>query len=184
VFQEALIQSLTQLEAAKSQGYLRDFALIGGLAVAAWGVPRATQDLGFAAAVGSADPHAAAAFLGGRYDAGDPDDPLQGVIHLSIGPSGATVPLQLVLFPTSLAQLIFRHVESLPVMGRSVPIVCWQVMILLKLYAGGPQDRLDAQQILNARQPQRDELHRMARMAESVGLSDEWTAFSESFLSQ
>lgn len=153
MFQEALIQSLTQLEAAKSRGYLRDFALIGGFAVAAWGVPRATHDLDFAVAIGSADPQAAAAFLGGQYDAGDPDDPLQGVIHLSIGPDHASVPLQLVVFPPSLAEMIFRHVESLTVMERIVPVVCWQVLILLKLYAGGPQDRLDAQQILKARQP-------------------------------
>lgn len=180
MFQEALIHSLTQLDRAKSGGYLRDFALIGGFAVAAWGVPRATHDLDFAVATGSADPHAAAAFLGGRYAAGDPDDPLQGVIHLSVEQDHASVPLQLVVFPPSFADMIFRHVERLPVMGRIVPVVSWQVLILLKLYAGGPQDRLDARQILKARHPMQDELQRMTGMAESVELLEPWLALLDS----
>lgn len=184
MFQEALIQSLTRLQAAKRRGYLRDFALIGGFAVSAWGVPRATHDLDFAVAIGSADPKAAAAFLGGQYDAGDQDDPLQGVIHLSIGPDHAPVPLQLVVFPPTLADMIFRHVESLPVMERIVPVVCWQVLILLKLYAGGPQDRLDAQQVLKARQPRQHDLQQMMDMAESAGVSEEWIALSNAYLSQ
>lgn len=184
MFQEALIQSLTKLETAKSRGYLRDFALIGGFAVSAWGVPRATQDLDFAVTIGAADPQAAARFLGGRYDRGDRDDPLQGVIHLSVGPDHASVPLQLVVFPPSLADMIFRHVESLPVMERIVPVVGWQVLILLKLYAGGPQDRLDAQQILKARQPQQHDLQQMRGMAESAGVLEEWLALSNAHLTQ
>jgi hypothetical protein len=180
VFQEALIQSLTKLDVAKSRGYVRDFALIGGFAVAAWGVPRATHDLDFAVVIGSADPQAAAAFLGGRYDAGDPDDPLQGVIHLSIGPDHGSVPLQLVVFPPPFADVIFRQIEPLPVMDRIVPVVCWQVLILLKLYAGGPQDKFDAQQILKARQPQQADLQRITDMAYSLGLSEEWLALSNS----
>lgn len=184
MFQEALIQSLAQLQAAKSHGYLRDFALIGGFAVAAWGVPRATHDLDFAIAIGAAHPQEAAAFLGGQYDAGDPDDPLQGVIHCSIGPDHASVPLQLVVFPPTLDDMIFRHIESLPVMGRIVPVVCWQILILLKLYAGGPQDRLDAQQILKARQPQQYDLQEMRDMAKSAGLLEEWIALLNAHLSQ
>ena len=182
MFQEALIQSLTKLQTAKSRGYLHDFALIGGFAVSAWGVPRATHDLDFAVAIGPADPQTAARFLGGQYDPGDRDDPLQGVIHISIGPDHASVPLQLVMFPPTLADMIFRHVESLPVMGRIV--VCWQALILLKLYAGGPQDRLDAQQILKARQPQQHDLQQMRGMAESAGVLEEWIALSNAYLSQ
>lgn len=126
----------------------------------------------------------AATYLGGQYDAGDPDDPLQGVIHLSIGPDHASVPLQLVVFPQTLADVIFRHVEPLPVMERIVPVVSWQILILLKLYAGGPQDRLNAQQILKARQPQQHDLQELRDMAESVGLLEEWMALSKAYASQ
>lgn len=157
MFAEALIHSLRQLEAAQARGFVRDFALIGGFAVAAWGVPRATQDLDFAVAVGSADPRAAAEFLGGQYEEGDADDPLRGVIHLTAGAPHESVPLQLVLFPPAITDLIFHRIEAVPLMDRMVPVVGWSVLIILKLYACGPQDRLDAEQILKARQPQQEE---------------------------
>jgi Domain of unknown function (DUF1814). len=180
VFQEALVQSLTHLEAAQRRGLLHHFALIGGFAVAAWGVPRATHDFDFAIALGASDPRAAAEFLGGEYEAGDAEDPLQGVIHLSLGPAPASVPVQLVIFPPAFADLVFRHVESLPLMERIVPVVSWPVLILLKLYAGGPQDLVDAQQILRARQPHQSDLERLRGMAESAGLLKEWASLSHS----
>lgn len=180
MFQEALVQCLTHLEAAQRRGLLHRFALIGGFAVAAWGVPRATHDFDFAIALGGADPRAVTEFLGGDYEAGDADDPLQGVIRLSLGPAPASVPVQLVIFPPSFADLVFRHVESLPVMDRTIPVVSWPVLILLKLYAGGPQDLVDAQQILKARQPDQSELERLRSMAESAGLLKEWASLSHS----
>lgn len=183
MFEQALINSLRQLESAKRRGLLRDFALIGGFAVAAWGYPRATQDFDFAAAIGSSDPQAVAASLGGRYEAGDPDDPLRGVIHLSVGLGHELVPLQLVLFPPALADLIFRHVEPVLLMEHHVPVVSWQVLVLLKLYAGGPQDRIDADHILRARQPQQADLESLQGLAASVDLLEEWKALSRPYLS-
>lgn len=182
MFEQALIDSLSLLETAKSRGLLRDFALIGGFAVAAWGVPRATQDFDFAAVIGSSDPQAVAASLGGRYEAGDPDDPLRGVIHLSVGAGQKSIPLQLVLFPPALADLIFRHVEPVLLMEHRVPVVSWQVLLLLKLYAGGPQDRIDADHILRARQPQQADLESLQGLAASVDLLEEWKAFSRPYL--
>lgn len=62
-------------------------------------------------------------------------------------------------------------------MDRVVPVVSWQVLLLLKLYAGGPQDMVDAlPQILKVRQPRADDLRQIAEMAESLGLLKEWTA--------
>ena len=144
------------------------------------GCLEATHDLDFAIALGASDPRAAAEFLGGEYETGDADDPLQGVIHLSLGPAPASVPVQLVIFPPAFADLIFQHVESLPVMKRIVPVVSWPVLILLKLYAGGPQDLVDAPQILRARQPQQSDLERLRGMAESSGLLKEWASLSHS----
>lgn len=103
---------------------------------------------------------------------------MQGVIHLSIGPD------QLVVFPQTLADMIFRHVESLRVMEQIVPVVSAQILILLKLYAGGRQARLDAQQNLQARQPQQHDLQQLRDMAESVGVLEEWIALSNAYASQ
>ncbi len=130
---------------------MEDFALIGGFAVSAWGVPRATQDIDFAIALGSANPHALANFLGSRFEPGEPDDPLKGVLHTSIQVGSDSVPLQ--LFPPSLTEITFRRIETLSVMDQVVPVVSWQVLVLLKLYAGDPQDTLDAHNILQVRHP-------------------------------
>ena len=180
MFQEALAEILLRLETARSRGLLSRYALIGGFAVSAWGVPRATQDFDFAVTIGSADPLALATFFGAQYHAGGPDDPLQGVVHVAIEVEGQSIPLQLVVFPSALTELVFRYVESLSVLERVVPVVSWQVLVLLKLYAGGPQDMFDAQQILKVRYSKLDDMQRIAEMAESVGLLNEWTALSNS----
>lgn len=95
MFQEALVEILSRLETAQSRGLLSGYALIGGFAVSAWGAPRATQDFDFAIAIGQADPQALATFIGGRYQAGEPDDPLRGVVTVSIKVGHEPVALQL-----------------------------------------------------------------------------------------
>ena len=173
MFQQALTDVLARLETARAQGLIEAFALIGGFAVSAWGVPRATQDINFAIAIGPANPHALGTFLGGRFESGEPE----GVLHTSIRVGSVSVPLQLILFPSSLTEITFRRIESLSVMDQIVPVVSWQVLVLLKLYAGGPQDTLDAYHILQARHPQPDELDQIREMAESLGILNEWGIF-------
>lgn len=176
MFREALTDLLSRLETARDRGLLQAYALIGGFAVSAWGVPRATQDIDFAVAIGSANPQELATFLGGHFEAGEPDDPLSGVVHASIHVGADPVALQLIFFPPSLTKITFRHVETLSVMERVVPVVSWQMLILLKLYAGGPQDKLDAQQILQVRHPQSNDLKQIGEMAESLGILEDWIA--------
>jgi hypothetical protein len=175
VFHQALTDVLSRLETARLQGLVEDFALIGGFAVSAWGVPRATQDIDFAIAIGSANPHTLATFLGGRFEPGEPDDPLKGVLHSSIQIGSVSISLQLILFPSSLTKIAFQQVETLSVMDQIVPVVSWQVLVLLKLYAGGPQDKLDAHHILQVRNPQPSDLGKIGNMAESLGILEDWT---------
>lgn len=175
MFQQALTDVLARLETARLQGLVEDFALIGGFAVSAWGVPRATQDIDFAIAIGSANPHTLATFLGGRFEPGEPDDPLKGVLHSSIQIGSVSISLQLILFPSSLTKIAFQQVETLSVMDQVVPVVSWQVLVLLKLYAGGPQDKLDAHHILQVRNPQPSDLRKIGNMAESLGILEDWT---------
>lgn len=143
--------------------------------MSAWGVPRATQDIDFAIAIGSANPHTLATFLGGRFEPGEPDDPLKGVLHSSIQIGSVSISLQLILFPSSLTKIAFQQVETLSVMDQIVPVVSWQVLVLLKLYAGGPQDKLDAHHILQVRNPQPSDLGKIGNMAESLGILEDWT---------
>ncbi|MDR4495873.1 MAG: nucleotidyl transferase AbiEii/AbiGii toxin family protein [Nitrospirales bacterium] len=176
MFRQALIHILARLETARQQNLVEGFALIGGFAVSAWGVPRATQDIDFAIAIGSTNPHSLAAFLGGRFDRGEPEDPLNGVFHSSIQVGSASVSLQLIVFPSVLTEMIFRHIETISVMDQMLPVVSWQMLVLLKLYAGGPQDQLDAQHILQVRSPEPKDLQTMGRMAKSLGILEDWSA--------
>jgi hypothetical protein len=174
VFQEALAEILSRLETAQSRGLLSRYALIGGFAVSAWGVPRATQDIDFAIAIAQADPKALASFIGGRYQAGEPDDPLRGVVVVSIEVEHEPISLQLVFFPSLLTELTFRHVETLSVLACSVPVVSWPVLIILKLYAGGPRDLLDVHQLLKVRRPQAKDVQEIESMAQVAGVLSEW----------
>jgi hypothetical protein len=56
--------------------------------------------------------------------------------------------------------------------------VKWDVLLLLKLYAGGPQDMLDARQILKIRQPSTVEIQAVGNLAGRLGVLEEWTALS------
>jgi hypothetical protein len=178
VFEEALRRILARLDAARCQGLLDAYALIGGFAVAAWGVPRATQDIDFAVAIGTKDPRALATFMGGRYDGGGPDDPLRGVIRASVTVPSGSVPLQLIFLSSAFSDVIFQRVETLSLMNQSMPVVTWDMLVLLKAYAGGPQDVLDARQILKVRQPPEEELRRISGLADRLGIREEWTALS------
>lgn len=160
---------------------LGDYALIGGFAVAAWGVPRATQDIDFAVATGPKDPYALATFIEGQYTSGGLDDPLRGVIRAAVTVASGSIPLQLVFLPSAFTDAVFQRVELLPIMNRSVPVVKWDMLVMLKLYAGGPQDILDARQILRIRQPSMDELQAVGNLARTLEILEEWTTLSDDF---
>jgi hypothetical protein len=177
VFREALTQIVQRLEKAKAAGLLRGYGLIGGFAVAAWGAPRATDDIDFVLVTGSADTAKLAAVLGGQYRPGSDDDPLRGVFTTSVTVGANTVPIQLVLLPARWTDIISDRLQVLSVFGCSIPVVSWVVLLLLKLYAGGPQDLIDAREVWNVRQPDAESVREMRSLADSLGLSGEFKAF-------
>lgn len=175
MYREALIDIVHRLERARQNDLLRAYALIGGFAVAAWGLPRATQDIDFALDLGGADPSVLAGALGGQYRPGGPDDPLAGTVTLSVRASGHAIPIELVFLPGPWTRLLFDQVKTLHVLDCSVPVLSWQPLILLKLYAGGPQDLIDAERLLVIQRPDPDTLRAIQALAESVGLSRAFT---------
>lgn len=159
---------------------LRRYALIGGFTVAAGGVPRATHDLDFALALGSGDPAALSHHLGAEFQSGNADDPLRGVFQTTKMIDGVSIPIQLILLPAVWNAMIFRGIETLSVFGCAVSVVSWPSLILLKLYASGPQDFLDIQQILAVRRPTHAEKQTVFALVDQVGLSAEWQALIDS----
>lgn len=173
MFPEVLSQIVTRLEQARESGLLEAYALVGGFAVSAWGVARATHDIDLAVGLGTAQPHALAAHLGATYEAGDADDPLQGVFHLTLESKGQGVPVQLIVLRPKWIDVAFREIETVKVLDCAVPVVSWRALVLMKLYAGGPVDLQDARNILSVRNPGADERRRLIAQADGLGIGQE-----------
>jgi hypothetical protein len=173
VFSEALSQIVGRLHQAQKERLLHSYALIGGFAVSAWGGARATQDIDLAVALGTSAPQALATHLGAAYESGRLDDPLQGVFRLSLKCEGQEVPVQLIVLPSTLTAIAFKQIEILNVLGCSVPVVNWQALVLLKLYAGGPVDVQDARNIVAVRKPDGIDRESLIAQADALGLGEE-----------
>lgn len=180
MFTEALSQVIARLEQARNAHLLRSYALIGGFAVSAWGVARATQDIDLAVALGPSEPQALAEYLEATYEPGDIDDPLRGVFRLNLTCEGQSVPVQLIVLPSNWADIAFRGVETVKTLGCSVPVVSWQALVLLKLYAGGPVDWQDARSIVAVRSPNVQAQEDLLAQAEKVGLAHEMRTLLDS----
>jgi len=136
-------------------------AMIGAGALANHGVARATGDLDLLTV-------AADALLPPTWNrlrqagceveirVGDPDDPLAGVVRVSreSGP-----PIDLIVGDRSWQRRAIERAEPCQLQGARVPVVGVVDLVLLKLYAAGPQDVWDVRQLLD-RAPDRDRLVR------------------------
>jgi hypothetical protein len=131
-------------------------ALIGALALSAYGVNRATVDLDlFTTDASCLNPD----FWAGLHRhgvtvevrKGDLTDPLAGVVRFQVAGEGT---IDVVVGKHTWQTKILERAE--PIGGT--PVVRAADLVLLKLYAGGPQDAWDIQQLLA--RPFREELIR------------------------
>lgn len=127
------------LEKAKISGLIKDFCLIGGLAVAARGFVRATDDIDFAVSVSDSRTTELASLLKGDYRAGAHSDPLRGVFQIE---TPGSLPVQLIRFWDNVEQFIFPA-NSISFSGIQLPVASRAALTLLKLYSGSPTDLLD-----------------------------------------
>lgn len=126
-------------------------ALIGAVALAAHGIVRATLDydllvldrgtLEAATWTGLADAGAVV-----EIRRGDSEDPLAGVVRIS---RQAEAPVDVVVGKQAFLEEILARRRELVVRGRTVPVVVGADLVLLKVFAGGPQDLLDVGTLLS-----------------------------------
>ncbi len=141
--------TLLEQVARRLQAESVPFALIGASAMAAHGVSRSTHDSDLLV-VGSrclaAELWSPLAGAGVTIDIrrGDADDPLLGVVRLTHDPEAVDV---VVGRPAWQSAILQRAVPS-HALGFAVPIATAADLVLLKLYAGGMQDRWDIEQLL------------------------------------
>lgn len=84
---------------------------------------------------------------------GDPDDPLAGVVRFEVPPE---LPVDVVVGKHAWQRKLLERTQAARFAGVEVPVLNGVDLILLKLYAGGPQDAWDIQQILAG--PERNSL--------------------------
>jgi hypothetical protein len=126
-------------------------ALIGAGAMAAHGASRSTFDLDLLVtdrSVLAAAFWARLAGLGDSVDArtGDDEDPLAGVIRIA-RPGSRSV--DVVVGRSAWQAETLQRAEPRPLREVPIPVVTAEDLVLLKLYAGGPQDAWDIEQLLS-----------------------------------
>lgn len=126
-------------------------AVIGAAALAAHGVPRATADLDLLALDLACLAEALWEPLRGsgasaEIRRGDADDPLAGVVRIR---SKADVTVDLVVGRGGWQVAVLARARPTRLADVSVPLVTAPDLVLLKLYAGGPRDAWDIDQLLD-----------------------------------
>jgi len=149
MLQNALVSSVKKLQDAKDNGLIIDFAIIGGFAVAAWGYPRATEDIDFAISVNRDRLKEVAAYFKGELKVGDFSDPLIATINFEL----EKCLIQLIVLPKNWEAIAFEDLQLINLMGTDLPIIGWEQLVLLKLYAGSDMDLYDVKRIIDTREP-------------------------------
>lgn len=147
---------------AQVSGVLRaqgiPYALIGASALTIHGVNRSTLDVDlFTVDRACLDPGIwdglAVAGVDIEVRKGDPDDPLAGVVRFEVA---TELPLDLVVGKHLWQRRAIERAEAATFMGVEIPVLRGVDLILLKLFAGGPQDAWDVHQLLTG--PERSSL--------------------------
>lgn len=125
-------------------------ALIGGLAVAAWGAPRATEDIDLLAdATPSPELDAAlrAAGFEPEWRPGNADDPVPLLLRLRDAAGGPEV--DVVCTTRRWEREALGRAVRVPIPGGlEIPVAAVEDLIVLKLLAGGPGDLADVADLL------------------------------------
>jgi predicted nucleotidyltransferase len=125
------------------------FVLIGAAAMAAHGVSRSTADLDLF----TTDPRLLDGAFWQHWDhgvdvrRGDVDDPLAGVVRIV---AAGERDIDIVVGKSAWQEPLVHPGATVAVGDAAVPVVSLVGLVLLKLYAGGSQDRWDIEQLLAA----------------------------------
>jgi hypothetical protein len=128
------------------------FALIGAAAMAVHGISRSTRDLDlFTLALECLEFSTWAPLTGAgietRLRRGDADDPLAGVARFT---AAGNDPVDLIVGKSRWQVGILYRSREAAVEGTRIPVASPADLVALKLYAGGPQDAWDIEQLLAA----------------------------------
>lgn len=139
------------LNRLKRRGLITGYALIGGLSVSTWGIPRGTKDIDLLISLESirnlrafsealeAEGLKPEVYAGGHLD---PVPYLVKVIHKD-------VPVDMLIVTRKWEDEAVENAIAVDFHGIKVPVIPVEHLIAMKLKAGGPRDLLDAEELLN-----------------------------------
>ena len=126
-----------------------DYALVGGLAVAIWGAPRATKDIDLLVCAEDLSRAMAALEVGGFTLAGLPFQFKDGTRVQRINkvdPAGHLMTVDLIVVDENL-ESVWTTRARLPFADRDVAVVSRDALIAMKARAARPQDIADIQNL-------------------------------------
>lgn len=174
-----------ELSRLQKKGKLKGYTLIGALAVAAHARPRATKDIDFLV---SADREFFFKLFpellkrkgyGLKIFKGGIDDPINGLIRV-YDKEDQTELADIIPVFWKWQDEIVSGSEKIKLMGVSIPLARIEDLIVLKLKAGGPQDILDAEELLKAIQiSKKADIERLRSLAEKAKVSKKLLRISE-----
>jgi hypothetical protein len=171
VLENILKEVVTALDSAKEHALLKQYGLIGGMAVARWGIPRATLDFDFFISVDRDRISDLAGYLNGTCRIGSIHDPLIATITLDFKDDAGSLPVELIVFPVKWDELMSDSVDCLDFEGIKLNILNWKSLVLLKLYAGSARDLEDAKGILEVQSVSETDREWLKRKANSFRVS-------------
>ncbi|MCC6764632.1 MAG: nucleotidyltransferase [Deltaproteobacteria bacterium] len=126
-------------------------AIIGATALAVHGVTRSSEDVDFLVTDRRClEPAPWQALVADGVDVdirrGDADDPLAGVVRLR----SADSQIDVIVGRGQWQNDVLTRARPTMLRGTLIPVVTAADLVLLKLYAGGPQDAWDVDQLLDA----------------------------------
>lgn len=162
---EAFVRTVDFMDRLRNEGHVRDYALIGGLALSAWAEPRNTRDVDLVVAAAEGTTWQGIATLiesGFRKKTvirkGNRRTTIQDKLSFAAGQ------IEIDLIGTrgfALAEEAMDNALVVSIFGRRVKIATPEYLILLKLIPLGAQDRLDIGTLL--RKADRRKLRSLAR---------------------
>ncbi len=133
-----------------AQGIIKGYALIGGLSVSVWGLPRGTKDVDLLISLESIDE--LTTFCNAlekegfqpKLHKGGITDPIPYLVKAF----QKDVPIDMIIATKNLEYEAVENAATIDFKDAAIPVISTEYLIVMKLKAGGPRDLLDVQEIL------------------------------------
>ncbi len=163
LFDKAFEKIDSVIKEAEEKNIVTSYALIGGMAVSAWGIVRATKDIDFLVSLVKRE----SALL--EFEKilkkhkiiftahkGDYADPIGLLLDLQIPVRSKKISVQIIIATKTWEEEFARATIVVKIGKISIPVIKAEELIVMKLRAGGPLDIYDVQQLLKINKNKKD----------------------------